>query len=102
MRKKLVWYAVAVLILGLILLAVSCGGTTQAPEEEQKMEEPTIEEPKAEEPTTPTESPAAIPHTLEGRDNCLTCHGKDAFKPFPSDHAGRTNNTCTTCHQSEK
>jgi hypothetical protein len=39
-----------------------------------------------------------IPHTLEGRDDCLQCHAADAFKPFPTEHAGRTNDTCQGCH----
>jgi nitrate/TMAO reductase-like tetraheme cytochrome c subunit len=43
--------------------------------------------------------PAPIPHTLEGRDNCLVCHDLGGLKPFPADHAGRSTDTCTTCHQ---
>ena len=31
-----------------------------------------------------------IPHTLVGRDDCLSCHGPQGIKPFPADHAGRT------------
>lgn len=96
MRRKLVWYVV-MLILGLALLAVSCGGPTSAPAEEPVIEKPVIEEPAVEEPAAGV--PMAIPHTLEGRDDCLVCHGEDAFKPFPTDHAGRTSDTCTGCHQ---
>lgn len=40
-----------------------------------------------------------IPHTLEGRTDCLTCHGPGELKPFPSNHAGRTNNVCGSCHK---
>lgn len=40
-----------------------------------------------------------IPHTLEGRDDCLMCHAEGGFKPFPADHDGRTSDTCRTCHQ---
>jgi hypothetical protein len=40
----------------------------------------------------------AIPHTLEGRSACLTCHGADKMKPVPADHAGRADATCTGCH----
>jgi nitrate/TMAO reductase-like tetraheme cytochrome c subunit len=43
--------------------------------------------------------PAPIPHTLEGRDNCLVCHELGGLKPFPADHEGRSVDTCTTCHQ---
>ncbi|MBI4295431.1 MAG: NapC/NirT family cytochrome c [Chloroflexi bacterium] len=45
-------------------------------------------------PVVPT-----IPHTLEGRDNCLACHDSGGLKPFPADHKGRSNSTCTACHQ---
>ncbi len=50
-------------------------------------------------PTTPTATP--IPHSLDGRDQCLVCHqtGLTGAKAVPSDHAGRTNSTCTTCHK---
>ncbi len=99
MKKKLAWYVAGVLILGLALLAVSCASTTSAPAAEPAAPPTQTEEPTVEEPATPTGSPTAILHTLEGRDNCLTCHGKDGFKPFPADHAGRTNDICTTCHQ---
>ncbi|MBI5500965.1 MAG: hypothetical protein HY907_12035 [Deltaproteobacteria bacterium] len=40
----------------------------------------------------------AIPHTLEGRAACLTCHGEGKLKPAPADHAGRADATCTGCH----
>ena len=40
-----------------------------------------------------------IPHPLEGRDNCLACHGPGGVKPFPASHAGRTNDICLVCHQ---
>ncbi len=43
---------------------------------------------------------APIPHTLEGRrDQCLTCHGEDGFKPYPTDHVGRMTETCLSCHE---
>jgi nitrate/TMAO reductase-like tetraheme cytochrome c subunit len=45
-------------------------------------------------------SAVPIPHTLEGRrDRCLTCHGEDAFKPYPTDHVGRRTETCLLCHE---
>ena len=44
----------------------------------------------------------AIPHALEGRDNCLICHAPDsAVKPAPADHKGRTNESCQGCHSLE-
>jgi mono/diheme cytochrome c family protein len=45
------------------------------------------------------EGPPTIPHTLEGRADCLACHGLDGIKPFPADHAGRTSDTCQACHK---
>ncbi|MGE5141052.1 MAG: cytochrome c3 family protein [Rudaea sp.] len=56
----------------------------------------------------PTAAPAAaaggppnIPHPLEGRDNCLACHqtGVGGAPKVPASHAGRTVDTCRTCHQ---
>ncbi len=40
-----------------------------------------------------------IPHSVEGRDNCLACHGPGGLKPVPASHAGRTVATCRGCHQ---
>jgi len=40
--------------------------------------------------------PPAIPHSLEGRSDCLMCHGKVA--PLPQSHAGRASDTCLNCH----
>ena len=93
MKKKLTWCVVGVLILGLALLAISCGGTTSAPTEKPVTEEPAVEEPAA------AGGSATMLHSLEGRDNCLMCHGEGAAKPFPTDHAGRTNEACLTCHK---
>jgi hypothetical protein len=61
--------------------------------------------PAAESPTpevTPTRAgPPPIPHSLEGRDNCLACHetGVAGAPQIPDDHSGRTNDMCQTCHQ---
>jgi nitrate/TMAO reductase-like tetraheme cytochrome c subunit len=42
----------------------------------------------------------SIPHDLAGRDNCLTCHDpNNGIKPAPANHAGRTVDTCQTCHK---
>ncbi len=48
------------------------------------------------------QEPPVIPHNIEGRENCLSCHGESGTKPYPTDHAGRTNDTCTICHQQSK
>ena len=41
----------------------------------------------------------SIPHELEGRENCLMCHASGTSEGIPSDHQGRTNDTCVACHQ---
>jgi hypothetical protein len=48
-----------------------------------------------------TTAPSAIPHALEGRDSCLTCHFSETVKEvpqLPANHAGRTEGFCTLCH----
>ncbi len=56
-------------------------------------------------PVTPTPTreraagvPGAIPHPIAGREQCSLCHALGAMKPFPADHVGRGDNTCTACH----
>jgi hypothetical protein len=44
---------------------------------------------------------AAIPHPVEGREDCLVCHAAGAMLPVPADHEGRTNVTCLVCHAVE-
>lgn len=41
-----------------------------------------------------------IPHTIEGREACLTCHeeGMGGATQIPEDHVGRANETCGGCH----
>jgi hypothetical protein len=40
-----------------------------------------------------------VPHTLEGRDDCLMCHDPAGeVQPAPEDHEGRTNEECLGCH----
>ena len=47
----------------------------------------------------PAGGPPAIPHSLDGRDNCLACHATGGIKPYPADHEGRTVDQCQMCHQ---
>ncbi len=44
---------------------------------------------------------AAIPHSIADHQDCVSCHatGANGAKQFPADHQGRTNTTCTSCHQ---
>jgi cytochrome b subunit of formate dehydrogenase len=39
-----------------------------------------------------------IPHEIAGREQCDTCHGPDGVAPYPANHAGRPNESCTICH----
>ena len=83
--KKAVWFLAGMLVIALGLLVISCGGgsTTTTP------------------PATTTTFPK-IPHTLEGRSDCVVCH-KDGitapkFSASPTNHATFTSATCTGCH----
>ena len=64
-----------------------------------------VEHPVVFTPLTPTPGPsvtqvaaALIPHPIKGQEQCDTCHGKDGIKPWPADHVGRPNESCTVCH----
>lgn len=56
------------------------------------------------EPPPPADVPGAAPpilHTLQGRGECLMCHltGIASSPEVTEPHRGRTNETCTLCHQ---
>ncbi|MFC1943222.1 hypothetical protein ACFLWO_01405 [Chloroflexota bacterium] len=99
MKKKMGWHLIVVLILGLALLAISCGGATQVPTEEPKAEEPKVEEPVAEEPAT-TAGPSTIPagHATAA---CAACHeqGIGGASKSPDNHTSFTEEMCTSCHK---
>jgi len=42
----------------------------------------------------------SIPHPIEGKQKCVTCHAAKAIKPFPAWHEkrGYTNDDCSDCH----
>jgi hypothetical protein len=44
---------------------------------------------------------APTPHSLEGREDCLTCHGLGLPLAFPDDHEGRPLAICEACHPVE-
>jgi hypothetical protein len=46
-----------------------------------------------------TEKRPSIPHTLEGRDDCLFCHRLHGIKPFPVNHETRAPDKCQGCHK---
>jgi hypothetical protein len=48
------------------------------------------------------EEAPGIPHTLEGRADCVQCHARPGgSNPVPEDHAGRANSTCRGEHEPE-
>ena len=87
MKVKSAWYLGGVLILGLAILAVSCGS-------------PILPRQQTAAPT-PTIVPPLIPHSLEGRADCRMCHeaGIGGAPRFPADHSRRPSDVCLTCHQ---
>jgi hypothetical protein len=42
--------------------------------------------------------PPVIEHKLEGRSDCLACHGPDQWQPVPPSHADRPGDGCLECH----
>jgi nitrate/TMAO reductase-like tetraheme cytochrome c subunit len=78
---------------------IEAGEATATPEPGASEAEEAPEEQPSEAATAG--GPPAVPHALEGRDDCLACHGENGFKPYPADHAGRPNETCLGCHQPE-
>lgn len=51
---------------------------------------------------TTTGAPNVIPHALEGRAACSTCHGIAGSNPYPKDHVGRPDSGCLQCHATGK
>jgi flagellar basal body-associated protein FliL len=83
--------------LMLVLVVAACGAaptTTPLPTATKAAAAPTATKAAAS-----TASAPAIPHDLAGRDNCLQCHAAGGVKPAPANHAGRTVDTCQTCHK---
>ncbi|MBI4304199.1 MAG: c-type cytochrome [Chloroflexi bacterium] len=85
MKVKLVWLLGGVLILGVTMLVVSCAGLIEPPP-----------------PPVPvaTFAPPLVPHSIEGRADCLLCHEKGigGAPQYPSSHIGRPSDVCLTCH----
>jgi hypothetical protein len=97
-KKNLKWLSMIFVLVLVFVFVVSCGSsapptTPTPPPAPAPAPSP---EPKQE---APNGSAVSISHTLEGRDDCQMCHKEDGVEPNPADHAGRTNDTCTTCHK---
>ncbi len=43
----------------------------------------------------------AMTHSIDGKVDCVSCHGLNGVKPYPKFHADRgyTNSVCTSCHR---
>lgn len=48
-----------------------------------------------------TSAAGAIPHDLEGKDNCSMCHSgaMEGMPAAPASHEGRAADTCAMCHK---
>ncbi len=55
----------------------------------------------AEDAAIQTAEAAAVPHELEGREECGMCHasGMEGMPQSPADHEGRPNDSCAMCHE---
>ncbi len=70
----------------------------------EKAPAPTEVTPTSEEvPSSPPAStvPTQVPHTLAERSACLACHqtGVGEATKIPTDHSGRSNDVCLSCHK---
>ena len=54
--------------------------------------------PRPPRPPAHPDTPTIIPHNLEGRADCIGCHGPAGKHPFPSDHQERPSVACLACH----
>ena len=46
--------------------------------------------------------PPPLKHPLDGRADCLACHGPDQWQPVPPSHADRGADSCLRCHRPEE
>ncbi len=79
--------------VALFLCLLATGASAQEPG-------PSAPSPDASRPPAQPETPSIIPHSLEGRADCLGCHGPAGRHPYPQDHKGRSVVTCLACHVS--
>jgi hypothetical protein len=100
--RKYAWL-LALALLGALALLSACSGEA-APTTPRSTITPTSIPPTVTTTTTTATQTGGIPlipHSIAGRENCLVCHetGIAGSVAIPADHAGRTNDTCTACHQ---
>ena len=41
----------------------------------------------------------AVPHPIEGHENCDSCHGRKGIKAYPINHLGWKKESCMKCHR---
>ena len=75
------------------------GGASQVPADHAERTNETCTQCHVVASSTPVAAPY-IPHSLEGRGDCLACHesGVSGASQVPANHAGRTNESCRQCH----
>lgn len=39
-----------------------------------------------------------LPHPVAGYEDCQGCHGREGMRPYPPDHWGWSDQSCTRCH----
>lgn len=79
------------LILTIISMAGACGqAAPPSPKPTSELAAPL--------PTAVSVSARLIPHPIAGREECLLCHSQGEPLAMPADHKGRSNETCTVCH----
>jgi predicted CXXCH cytochrome family protein len=113
--KKATWYLVGILLVALAVVVISCGGSSTPATPATPAPAPAPAAPAK--PATPAPAPAApapaapaataipkIPHTLDGRTDCLVCHKDGITAPkvsaSPTNHATFTSAMCLGCHGS--
>ncbi|MFO0757711.1 MAG: cytochrome c3 family protein [Byssovorax sp.] len=84
-------------LVALLLSASEARAEAPAPSASADAVAPPAADARPRKPADP-DSPTIIPHNLEGRAACLTCHGPAGRKPFPGDHVGRPSAACLSCH----
>jgi len=108
MKSRSIKILASLVIMAAVLSACGPQPTlelTATPTSEPPATVPPIATPEPTETSTPTPTPApvtfkdiVVPHTLEDRAECDSCHGQGGAMPFPDDHIGRLNEVCLFCH----
>jgi formate dehydrogenase gamma subunit len=106
LRRQVAFLLIATLIsaggVGTIYWAATAEATAieTLPE---PISQPAIYSPEMPSSSLMTESgPVSAPfiaHPVEGRNQCLTCHGISKMKPMPENHQGRPVESCGICHK---